>query len=159
MAGIRCDGLPAGSRCSFTACCFRYTKDIPPHGSASGQDGKPVIFPYIDLNIQTLQSNQLRSSAAAAPGGLSQQQAPANGSVPSVTPARPGLNAVRGPAGGVPEAMVAPLSEALLRIATAGQIFERVGACHTSSFWLACLEPRAQHCDCALLWSDCSLAP
>lgn len=35
----------------------RYTADIPQQGSTSGADGKPVIFPYIDLNIQTLQVN------------------------------------------------------------------------------------------------------
>eukprot|EP00775_Hariotina_reticulata_P007310 gene7310-7523_t len=49
---------------------YRYTADIPQQGSTSGSDGKPVIFPYIDLNIQTLQGNgAIRAVGAAGPGG------------------------------------------------------------------------------------------
>lgn len=123
-----------------SACCVlcRYTKDIPQTGSTSGTDGKPVIFPYIDLNIQTLQgNNQLRSSAAAAPAGYGQQPAAASASMPSVTPGRPGASAVRAPAGVVPDGMVARLSEALQRIASAGQNLERVSATADGSRWQA----------------------
>jgi hypothetical protein len=76
----------------------RYTADIPQHGSASGADGKPVIFPYIDLNIQTLQGNgairssmqqQQQSAATAAAPGVT------NGSSNPVTPGR-GLLAAAG---------------------------------------------------------------
>lgn len=76
----------------------RFTSDIPQTGSSSGTDGKPVIFSYIDLNIQTLQTNsQLRSSVPAAPGGYSQASAAAASS--AVTPGRHGHAAALRPGG------------------------------------------------------------
>lgn len=110
--------VPAAERLCCTSGCCRYTKDIPQQGSTSGQDGKPVIFPYIDLNIQTLQgNNQLRSSAAAAagpPASYSQQPAPA---IPSVTPGRPGPHAAQAPGNLAPDCpLVARLVAAFKRL-------------------------------------------
>lgn len=109
----------------------RYTKDIPQHGSMSGTDGKPVIFPYIDLNIQTLQGNgQIRSSVAAAPGAYGQAATGSTG-IPSncsVTPGRPGMNGAVRMAGGMAadrDVMVTRLSAAFTRIASTN-VMERV---------------------------------
>jgi hypothetical protein len=85
-----------------------------------------VIFPYIDLNIQTLQgSGQIRSSTAAlAPGGYGQVAVAGAGmaSSCSVTPGRPGMNgAVGRPPTGMAsdrDVVVSRLSVAFTRIAS-----------------------------------------
>ena len=44
---------------------YRYTDHIQVPQSASGQtDARPVIFPYIDLNLSTLQNNSQRPMTA-----------------------------------------------------------------------------------------------
>lgn len=126
--------------CCLLTCLLRYTKDIPQHGSTSAADGKPVIFPYIDLNIQTLQgSGQIRSSATAGPASGAYSQAPAAaggmGLRPAVTPGRPGgLNGSmnsRAPGGGgaATDVMVTRLSQAFTRIASQNAA-ERVSCSH-----------------------------
>jgi hypothetical protein len=92
----------------------------------SGTDGKPVIFPYIDLNIQTLQGNgQIRGSVSAAPGAYGQAGAAGGAGMPShpssVTPGRTGLNGAGRVPGGMTaerDVMVTRLSAAFTRIAS-----------------------------------------
>jgi hypothetical protein len=116
----------------------RYTADIPQHGSASGADGKPVIFPYIDLNIQTLQANgairsamqQQQQSAAAGPptsNGSSNPVTPgrgllaAAGSVAASNGMRPAAAAPQTPGSAVRahrDGIMAQLSEVFTRLST-----------------------------------------
>lgn len=129
-------------------CCLRgcrYTKDIPQYGSASGTDGKPVIFPYIDLNIQTLQGNgQIRSSVSAAPGAYGQAGAAGSAGMashPSVTPGRPGMTGAGRMPGGMAaerDVMVTRLSAAFTRIASQNAM-ERVSL-HA---YMRCMTPTA----------------
>ncbi|WIA20535.1 hypothetical protein OEZ85_004930 [Tetradesmus obliquus] len=80
---------------------YKYTTDIPQHGSVSGADGKSVIFPYIDLNIQTLQGNaSMRASMQQTAGAAAAAAAAANGSSGSSNPVTPGRGLLAAAAGG-----------------------------------------------------------
>lgn len=93
----------------------RYTADIPQQGSTSGADGKPVIFPYIDLNIQTLQGNGgLRTAGVQVPVTPGRPAAAVAGSAVQRTAALTPGAALRAQK----ENIVAKLSEVFTRLST-----------------------------------------